>query len=343
MRARLRPSGLNCDSTRRPLTEVHWYVITSPVTAEITSRTSSTRSGRVLFTVHSFGGRLLDGWHLLSLDAPTVALVWTCAFAQAAQVHLPHLGLLMLALATWLLYVADRLLDGIQPSHALSLQARHYFHRRHHKALLLLAIPATAALIWFVLTHMDPAPRREDFFLAGCALLYLLCVHLPFSLNAREDFALPKELFVGIIFSAACVIPAWSRRDIARPHLLLLAILFAALCWLNCVAIEHWEKRGTHDQDKHPSTIWMGVHLVPTGLSLAGAALVCSFFFARLNETRYLDFVLSIAASAFLLVCLDLARSRIQPLRLRAAADAVLLTPAAVLVFTSAWPVLHLI
>jgi hypothetical protein len=297
----------------------------------------------VPFTVHSFGGRILDGWHLLSLDAPTVALVWTCAFAHAAQVYLQPLGLLMLALATWLLYVADRLLDGIQPSHASSLQARHYFHRRHRKALLLLAVPATAALIWFVSTNMDPAPRREDFFLAGCALLYLLCVHLPFSPVAREDFELPKELFVGIIFSAACVIPAWSRCDIARPQLLILAIFFAALCWLNCVAIEHWERCGTPHHGKHPSTIWMGVHLVPAALSLAGAALVCAVFFARINQTRYLASVTSIAASAFLLIWLELARGRLQPLRLRSAADAVLLTPAAVLVFTSAWPLLHFI
>jgi len=48
-------------------------------------------------------------WHLASLDAPTVAVVWTLGFAWAASVRLPPWIPVLLALATWAVYVADRL------------------------------------------------------------------------------------------------------------------------------------------------------------------------------------------------------------------------------------------
>ena len=51
-------------------------------------------------------------WHLASLDAPTVAVTWSLAFAWAAQVRLPGWIPLLLALACWAVYVADRLLDA---------------------------------------------------------------------------------------------------------------------------------------------------------------------------------------------------------------------------------------
>lgn len=59
-------------------------------------------------------------WHLSSLDAPTVAIVWSLAFAWTANVRLPWWVLVLLPLGVWTVYVADRLLDaraGIQSSH----------------------------------------------------------------------------------------------------------------------------------------------------------------------------------------------------------------------------------
>ncbi len=56
--------------------------------------------------------RALHLWHLASLDAPTVAVVWTLAFAWAAGVHLDRWVLVLLASGTWTVYVGDRLLDA---------------------------------------------------------------------------------------------------------------------------------------------------------------------------------------------------------------------------------------
>jgi hypothetical protein len=54
---------------------------------------------------------LLRLWHLMSLDAPTVAVIWSLSFAWAAGVHLPRWIPVLLALGTWAVYVGDRLLD----------------------------------------------------------------------------------------------------------------------------------------------------------------------------------------------------------------------------------------
>ncbi|MEI4861391.1 hypothetical protein Q8G41_27770, partial [Klebsiella pneumoniae] len=49
--------------------------------------------------------RILTLWHLASLDAPTVAVVWALSFAWAAGVHLTPWTPLLLASGTWSVYV----------------------------------------------------------------------------------------------------------------------------------------------------------------------------------------------------------------------------------------------
>ncbi len=226
----------------------------------------------------------------------------------------------MLALATWLLYVADRLLDGLQSSRAGTLQERHHFHGHHRVAFLIAAFPVLSALGWFVITRMDPAPRHEDFVLAGCAMLYLLGVHLP-----SRTFRFPKELVVGTIFAAACVVPAWSRHGTARPMLLAPTVLFAALCSINCFAIEFWE--APIQASRNPSLIsWIGTHLRGACFALSVSALAAATF-TWFGQRSYAALDLSIAIGAWLILWLHIRRERFSSLRLRSAADAVLLTP----------------
>ena len=77
--------------------------------------------------------RLWVWWHLLSLDAPTVAVVWCWFFAAAFRVSLPPTALVTLALGTWCVYVADRLLDGWRSVDMTDLRDRHWFYLRHRK------------------------------------------------------------------------------------------------------------------------------------------------------------------------------------------------------------------
>ena len=145
-------------------------------------------------------------WHLLSLDAPTVAALWSWFFASAMHLRMPLTQALMLGLATWLLYVADRILDGLGWHPDSRLHERHHFHARHRTAFLVAGAILTVLLVWSVFTRLRPEALHEDSIILLCALAYLAAVHR----RGRKARWLPKELAVAIVFSAATAVPAWS-------------------------------------------------------------------------------------------------------------------------------------
>jgi hypothetical protein len=276
---------------------------------------------------------LAEWWHLLSLDAPTVAALWSWFFARAMHLRLSFVPALLLALGTWLLYVADRILDGLRQRPGELLRERHRFHARHRTAFLVAASLLVVFLAWFVLTRMHPEARRDDAWIAAFAILYLFAVHRRTTSVYPNAPRLPKELAVGILFAAATAVPAWSRLSagagMGKAQLAPAVVFFALLCWINCVGIEKWEACSPAQLvcvNQHASTRWASLHLrrIVTMIalfSLAGALLAPS----RGLMAVYLAALLS----SGLLFALDTRSSRISPLYLRIAADAALLTPLA--------------
>jgi hypothetical protein len=266
-------------------------------------------------------------WHLASLDAPTVAVVWALGFAWAADVRLPVWIPILLALAAWTVYIADRLLDAhfsLRTGETHRLRLRHHFHWRHRRILIPLAIAATLAAAWIVLTLMPAAARERDSVLAAAAMAYFTRVHsrsgLAFQPSTRSPVAFPfKELLVGFLFTAACVLPAWSRSYAASAPwpLLAPAVFFALLAWLNCHAIETWESAPA-------SACRQSVFLRGCLLALIGFAMAAVVFHI---QPRINALLTAGALSALLLALLDRMRNLLTPLALRVAADLVLLTP----------------
>jgi len=73
-------------------------------------------------------------WHLLSLDAPTIAVLWTWFVARMTRTAVPWTTEAAMGVTVWLLYAADRLLDtrALDPLGDTSeFEARHFFHHRH--------------------------------------------------------------------------------------------------------------------------------------------------------------------------------------------------------------------
>jgi hypothetical protein len=272
---------------------------------------------------------LAEWWHLLSLDAPTVAALWSWFFARTMHLRQPLLSALLLALGTWLLYVADRILDGLQQGERL--RERHHFHARHRTAFLSAACFLAALLAWSVLTHMRPEEFRDDSWIGMFALLYLFAVHLKRGSTSPNAGRIPKELVVAILFAAATAVPAWSRlagNGPGKEQLAPAVVFFAVLCWINCVGIEKWEAGGSSTACvmAHPTTRWASLHLrrivtVIALLSLAAALLAPSPGLTAI----YLAALLS----SGLLFALDARSTHLSPLHLRIAADAALLTPLA--------------
>jgi len=251
------------------------------------------------------------------------------------DVRLPLSSLLLLALGTWIMYVSDRILDGLRGNGqgGDGLRERHFFYARQRRYFVIAGIPVVLLLIWLVATHMLSTAREADALVFALAMLYFGLVHV---CGPEIERWLPKELAVGVLFAAATAVPAWARLAGHRSSLIPIAALFAVLCWLNCTAIEKWEWPRIAAVQAHASTRWAQLHLPAISLCVALAAAVAgaqsiffgsSFFGSPVSGSSVvmstLDFACALSAGLFLV----LDRSRLSAFHLRIAADVALLTP----------------
>lgn len=255
-------------------------------------------------------------WHLLSLDAPSVAAVWVCFLAYQLHATLPLRAPLALALAVWILYVGDRISDA---QRGQSIEERHRFHFEHRTALLTAAAFAAPALLLLV-TELRPALRLGWLALAAPLGCYALAVHI------AKVKAVPKEIVVACFFATATMLPA-ALYGHGGSTMVCAALSFGIVCWLNCATIARWE--GTLSQ-ADPLTAGLGRHLH------AGAVLVVATSTPLLWHTAGLPIAFAAMLAAGGLLLLDRLRASLHQTTLRALADAALLTPLLV------WPLFAL-
>lgn len=287
-------------------------------------------------------------WHLASLDAPTVAVVWSLAFAWAGGVRLADRVLLVLALTVWCAYVCDRLLDaraGLHMSKVATqsgLRERHFFHWRHRGLLAPLAGAAACVAGLMAVTFLPPFARERGWVLGTTAMVYFSGVHAA-PQRWRRRLSLPrlvsKELLVAVLFTAGCILPAWSRfhasgaQDFSRLWFWIPAVYFAGLAWLNCSSIAKWESDGEGSEERVDQVKrWLFGSRMGQRTNLFAALLVALAglllaVIASASHPRSAALLGAGATSALLLALLDHMRTRMTPLALRAAGDLVLLTP----------------
>jgi hypothetical protein len=256
-------------------------------------------------------------WHLLSLDAPTVAVVWTVYASRSFGVALPWSASAALAFAVWMLYAADRIVDAARGT---DLRERHHFHRLHRHAFLG-AILGSVPVLVLLLTLM-PGTLRAAWMLQALPLgAYVAAVH------AWQLPSVPKEQLVGIFFAVTCFMPAL-LIDFSVGSVVAM-LLFGALCWLNCAALARWE--GSPRDTLDAATAWASQHLQIACLALAILAG------ATLLAIHLPIFALPVALACAGLGLLDGMQRKMKSVHLRALADAALLTP------LLTWPLLHLL
>jgi cell division protein FtsW (lipid II flippase) len=251
-------------------------------------------------------------WHLLSLDAPTVAALWTWFLAHCSSVALPWTASAAMFVAVWMIYAADRLLD----SH--DLEARHHFHHRHRAKFLGVILVAAIGLV-YLLDRIDAPSLHLYTLLATLLAAWLLLIHARPTSNRR----LPKEVAVGLFFPAAVFIPTVARAPALRAELLPAAALLASVCILNCLFLYAWEH--PHDRSQaHNTTRWATGHLIYIAASVS---LLCTLSAIIARAPCLERPALACAISSALLILLHLFHRHLSPIHLRAAADVALLSP----------------
>jgi hypothetical protein len=239
--------------------------------------------------------------NLLSLDAPIVALLWQILFIRCFHGKLGMLPAVLLALAVWLIYAADRMLDAWR---GCLDQPRHQFYRRHWRAVLPVWIGVLGTGTWLAWSRLPGPLFLEGALVASGTGLYLAAVHLTPGIVARTG---AKESVVAVLFGLGASLAAWPGVQTSNDVLAIL--LFSCVCWMNCSAIEDWER----GDGLRPSLI-------------VAAALVAILAACFLRDHRP---ILGSAETAGVLglILLDRMRSRYSPEALRVLADVVLLTP----------------
>ncbi len=225
-----------------------------------------------------------------------VAVLWQLLFARCFHAEVNAVAAALLALAVWLIYAADRVFDARRGSDL----PRHEFYRRNLRLVVPVWTVALSIAGWLAWTRLSAGLFQRGLLLLAAVALYFVLVH------AAPLRQWPKEAAVAVLFALGASLTAWERvrsaADVAT------IFLFSGLCWINCVAIEKWERRRAQ---------W------PVSMAALGVAAIAMVLLYRARP------VLSIAetASALAFVLLDSARDRLSRDALRVLADVALLSP----------------
>jgi hypothetical protein len=127
--------------------------------------------------------------HVLSLEAPAVAVLWQAALAHAHGIRLTPLLNVGLALACWVVYLLDRTLETVAAKSVVELDIRHAFYHRHRRVLMLGVIPlALLVLAWMALFVIPEGVLWQAVGLALLVALYLASWSAQGSRVSRDVF-----------------------------------------------------------------------------------------------------------------------------------------------------------
>ena len=143
--------------------------------------------------------------NLLSLDAPLIAVLWLHLFAISARVHISPFATLALALVVWIIYVADRLLDGLRYGPRTVPSPRHQFYRDHRKAWFSV-LPGALAVTCCVCLALDARTLELGALVMLVVAGYFAIVHW---VCLRFRLRFPKEAVVALVFGVGTFFPAW--------------------------------------------------------------------------------------------------------------------------------------
>lgn len=215
---------------------------------------------------------LLKNAYYLSLPVVFGAVLSHKAAARLSGVDSLHWATtIVLALAVWVIYTADRLLDVRKPGFPPT--PRHLFHRNH--ALVLWQAVGAAALLALILTFWLPTAVIKF-----GAVLFLICglyIGMVFKLPAHHPALLLKEPLVALLYSAGVWGSVWTQRPAIGWVDMTEAAMFAAVAFQNLLLFSIMEI-----QEKPRQTSFS----IATGLGLPFSDMLL----------RWLTFIVGIAA-----------------------------------------------
>jgi hypothetical protein len=260
---------------------------------------------------------------VLSLDAPIVALVWQWLLARVAHTPLAWHHAVILGTAVWLVYAADRWIEGWRLVPVQVLTQRHWFYLRWRWPVFAVWLLVAATGLTAAFTQLRSREIATGFILLAPVLIYLLSHQL---VHRDHPWRAPKELCVALLFAAGVSCFQIAYAPGALRVLSIPLTLFAVLCLANCALISFWEIEvdRTHGQTSLALQFPRGrrlVRLLPWLLALLAAG------FAVRETGTVQTAAFCAAASGGLLGAVDLAYVRCGRQLARVLAEVALMTP----------------
>ncbi|MGA3007367.1 MAG: hypothetical protein ABSE59_05690, partial [Opitutaceae bacterium] len=229
----------------------------------------------------------------------------------------------ILGTAAWLVYAADRWIEGWRLAPEQVLTQRHWFYLRWRWPVFAVWLVLAATGLAVALTQLRSREIAIGFILLAPVLVYLLSHQL---VHRDHPWRAPKEFCVALLFVAGVSCFPLARAPGRIGGLSLLLALFGTLCLANCALISFWETEvdRTHGQTSLALQFPGGRRLVrwlPWLLGLLAAGLAARDTGGMRTAT------LCAAASGGLLGAVDLAHTGCGRQLARVLADVALMTP----------------
>lgn len=263
----------------------------------------------------------------LSLDAPLVAVLWQLLFARKIGVTLDWHDPELLGLAVWIIYAADRWIEGWRLDLDSVQTRRHGFYIRHRWPVFVIGLAAIAAGAVIAITQLGESEFKAGFVLLIPTLVYLFSHQL---LHRHHPLRVPKEIVIAVIFALGCALAPAASAPEKITELLVPVTLFGLLCFANCALIASWEKDADAAHGQTSLALQLkGLRSIIPALPWIVAVIASASVF--LNPTPSHPGALCTAASGILLGLLDRLQPRIGRENARALVDFTLMTPVALL------------
>ena len=265
-------------------------------------------------------------WNFLSLDAPTVAILWAYLFASSHRTKISFADAIVLSLTVWAIYTGDRLLDGWTAKNCEALQPRHHFCTRHRTPLICLVGLAAAGSLWVTVEYLKPREVIAGMILGVMVSTYMVVIHVGGRWMGR---VISKEAIVGVLFATGTTLPVWTRTQEFSWDAWVSLGLFAVLCFLNCLSIECWENgHSGHPSQEKPRHRCTASYINFIAFGLANSSIAIIFWFLPKASSRPELFATFLGA--LLILALNCSRRNLSSEMLRVLADAALVVSALV-------------
>jgi len=191
----------------------------------------------------------LRKFQLLNLDIVVGAVLNGIFFAVCFRTRITWFTLLTLAIAVWIIYTGDRLLDT-RKSGNMPDTPRHRFHQKNKKWLLAgISVSALVALLVIPLLPMVTV-------MYGLGLFFIVLSYFIFLMFFKPIF-FPKEPVIALLYTCGVALPAFSL-SLPEGSMFIIILQHATLAFLNLLLISSHEVTIDTKSGHHSLAIGLG-------------------------------------------------------------------------------------